>query len=132
MTGVIRRLFHTLDRPGQDTAASLRLDEVEQIVLGLIRLRFDRRAIVNGQYRHARFGVSAFFLGFWRRIDASSLAFGAFSGSVSDWDGSGSAFLRLRGFFYLGLGFRRFVESSVRNSGRRGVRFHRICFSLGE
>ena len=29
----------------------------------------------------------------------SSLASGAVSGSVSDWDGSGSAFLRLRGFF---------------------------------
>ena len=43
MTGVIRRLFHTLDRPGQDTAASLRLDKVEQIILGLICLRFDRR-----------------------------------------------------------------------------------------
>ena len=64
MTWVIRRLFHTLDRPGQDTAASLRLDEVEQVILGLIRLRFDRRAIVNGQHRHARFGRSTFSLGF--------------------------------------------------------------------
>ena len=63
MAWVIRRLFHTLDRPGQDTAASLRLDEVEQVVFGLICLCFDRRAIVNGQHRHARFGVSAFTLG---------------------------------------------------------------------
>ena len=63
MAWVIRRLFHTLDRPGQDTAASLRLDEVEQVVFGLICLCFDRRAIVNGQHRHARFGVSAFPLG---------------------------------------------------------------------
>ena len=64
MSWVIRRLFHTLDRPGQDTAASLRLDKVEQIVLSLIRLRFDRWAIVNGQHRHARFGIRAFSLGF--------------------------------------------------------------------
>ena len=64
MAWVIRRLFHTLDRPGQDTAASLRLDKVEQIVLGLIRLRFDRWTIVDGQHRHARFGISAFSLGF--------------------------------------------------------------------
>ena len=64
MTWVIRRLFHTLDRPGQDTAASLRLDEVEQVILGLIRLRFDRWTIINGQHRHARFGLSTFSLGF--------------------------------------------------------------------
>ena len=132
MTGVIRRLFHTLDRPGQDTAASLRLDEVEQIVLGLIRLRFDRRAIVNGQYRHARFGVSAFFLGFWRRIDAVFLGIRCIFRFCVRLGRFRLRLLAPTGLFYLGLGFRRFVESSVRNSGRRGVRFHRICFSLGE
>ena len=132
MAWVIRRLFHTLDRPGQDTAASLRLDEVEQIILGLIRLRFDRRTIVNGQYRHARFGVIAFSLGFWRRIDAVFLGIRcSFRFCVR----LGRFRLRLlapAGLFYLGLGFRQFVESSVRNSGRRVVCFRRICFSLGE
>ena len=132
MTGAICRLFHTLDRPGQDTAASLRLDEIEQIVFGLIRLSFDRRTIVNGQYRHARFGVSAFSLGFWRRIDAVFLGIRcSFRFSVR----LGRFLLCLlapAGPFYLGLGFRRFVESSVRNSGRRVIRFRRICFSLGE
>ena len=117
MTGVIRRLFHPLDRPGQDTAASLRLDEIEQVVFGLICLRFDRRTIVNGQYRHARFGVSAFSLGFWRRIDAVFLGIRcSFRFSVR----LGRFLLCLlapAGPFYLGLGFRRFVESSVRNSG---------------
>ena len=132
MTGAIRRLFHTLDRPGQDTAASLRLDEIEQIILGLICLCFDRRAIVNGQHRHARFGISAFSLKFWHRIDAVFLGIRcSFRFSVR----LGRFRLRLlapTGLFYLGLGFRRFVESSVRNSGRRCVRFRRIRFSLGE
>ena len=64
----------------------------------------------------------------------SSLAFGAFSGSVSDWDGSGSVFLRLRGFFDLSLRFpsvRRELRSEFR-SKRRRPRHAESVFSLGE